>query len=353
MYLTVLQSTGAGAKFVTWVSEPILDHFWKFIYLAWLIGLWLGPAYLLGRAVTIGMEGTWLRLAIPLTVFWLAYPISQLSSLSGPTIWLPLHPDVLGRLAQKPGVVVGFLALSAGALAGLGLGFRLAFFTPGLHWLPIGSFIFVTCALIYARLLGRLAFVLAYTKSIFKRKKKKEEDESRKVFEPPKEMPEVTQPSELPPIKTFNDDLLTGYDLSDDDKPRKRVIAEVVQEDDPKLDPPPKRPSRKTGGTHVDKSRQWTDDDEDATPYGVGELEPIMQDEAAPSVVIKPTASEMKLLDRGDAPKRPKKAWTAEVWAFLGQSETIAAIGLLTVLCSIVGGMIRIARAFNPVAGES
>jgi hypothetical protein len=31
-YLTVLESTGAGAKEVTWISEPITDNFWKLEY---------------------------------------------------------------------------------------------------------------------------------------------------------------------------------------------------------------------------------------------------------------------------------------------------------------------------------
>ena len=123
-YLTAMQSTGSGSRDVVWVSEPILDHFWKVFYLAWLIGLWLGPAYLIGQAYTAGSDSAWLRLAVPLAVFWLCYPVSQLSSLGGSTIWLPLHPDVFGRLAQKPGVVLGFFALSAAVLAVFGVAFK-------------------------------------------------------------------------------------------------------------------------------------------------------------------------------------------------------------------------------------
>ncbi len=344
-YLTVMQSTGSGAKLITWVHDPILDHFWKVFYLAWLIGLWLGPAYLIGRAVTSGMESSWLRLAIPLCVFWIAYPVSQLSSLSGPTIWLPLHPDVFNRLAQKSSVVLGFLALSAGALAGLGLGYHLAFFQSGLLWLPIGSIVFVTSALIYARLLGRLAFVLAFTKSFMKRKKKRDPDESKTANEQPAEEQEITQTSELPPIETRLDGPVTGYDFAIEDEPLEVQPLAASQ------DPPPRQPSRKTGGTSIDKSRQWTDEDEDATPYDVGEME-LMAEEARPSVVIQPSAAEMKLISRDDVPKRPKRAWTPEVWAFLGQPETIASIGMLSLMCSAVGGMIRICRAFNPVGGE-
>src|SRR5437868_9429259 len=69
-YLTAVQSTGSGARDVVWISEPIVDHFWKVFYLAWLIGLWLGPAYFIGRAWTAGSENGWLRLAVPLAVMW-------------------------------------------------------------------------------------------------------------------------------------------------------------------------------------------------------------------------------------------------------------------------------------------
>ena len=60
-YLTVLQSTGSGSKEVVWVSEPILDNFWKVFYLAWLIGLWFGPAWLLSRKLAADTDAVWLR----------------------------------------------------------------------------------------------------------------------------------------------------------------------------------------------------------------------------------------------------------------------------------------------------
>ncbi|HEV3386295.1 MAG TPA: hypothetical protein VG097_15850, partial [Gemmata sp.] len=65
-FLTIMESTGVGAKEVTWFSEPILDNAWKLAYMSWLVGLWLGPAYFIGRAVTAGMDSVWWKLAIPL-----------------------------------------------------------------------------------------------------------------------------------------------------------------------------------------------------------------------------------------------------------------------------------------------
>lgn len=365
-YLMLLQGTGAGAKRVTWESEPILDSFWKVFYLAWLIGLWLGPAWLLGRAFTAGSSAVWPKYAVPLAVFWLCYPVSQLSSLSGPSIWLPLHPDVFGRLVRRPGVVLGFLGLSGLALAGIGLGFYWTFRADGLHWLAIGSVVFVAFGLLYARLLGRLAFVLVFTRSILSRRKKKRPaaDEvgsvGTKAGEPDtpaeaeprgEEVTNFTQPSDLPPILTPDEGPLSGYDVKFDNAPRKRrkrVVAEVVNDGadvHPTADAERSEPAPRARPRHAD-------DDEDDTPYGVNEAE-VPPEERAPESLVKPPAEEMRLLNRDDAPKPPKRVWTADVFAFLGQPETVTVVLLLSVLCAVAGGMVRIACHFNPVGDAS
>ncbi|MCI0705042.1 MAG: hypothetical protein L0241_28615, partial [Planctomycetia bacterium] len=166
-YLTVLESTGAGAKEVTWISEPILDNFWKVFYLGWLIGLWLGPAYFIGRAFASGADAGWLKLGVPLLFLWALYPISQLSSLSASSVWIPIHPDVFARLAQKPAVTLGFFALSLPVFALFGVAFQWSFLTKGeWHLLFVGIPLLVVSVLFYARLLGRLAFGLMFTKSL-------------------------------------------------------------------------------------------------------------------------------------------------------------------------------------------
>jgi hypothetical protein len=362
-FMTAVQSTGSGAKDVVWMSEPILDHFWKVFYLAWLIGLWLGPAYLIGRAYTAGSESAWLKLAVPLAVFWLCYPVSQLSSLSGSTIWIPLHPDVFARLAQKPGVVLGFYLLSAAVLAVFGVAFKWVFLTAGQYELLLaGTPLLIAAGLAYGRLIGRLAFVLAFTKPLMERRKKRKPDGD----EPPKDdrpaarrtddeeeppLPErFRQPSELPPIQTPDEGPLTGYDLKMDDEPPapkkpRRVRAEAV-EAEPAEDRP--RPAAKP---KPERPRRRADDDEDTTPYGVNapEVEP---EERAPPEVVKPSAAEMRLLSRDGAAKPPKEAWSARLFLFLVQPETLSVIAVLSLMCGLVGLMVRIARAFNPVAGS-
>jgi hypothetical protein len=336
-YLTVVQSAGSGAREVVWLSEPILDHFWKVFYLAMLLGLWFGPAYFIGRAATVGDPNPWVRLAVPLAVLWLCYPVSQLSSLGGPTIWLPLDPGTFSRLARKPGVVLGFYLITAPVLAVFGVGFKWAFQTAGqFELLMIGVPLVVLSGLVYGTLIGRLAFALRFTRPLFAGKKRKQRDADEAA------------PLPTPPVAA--DAPLTGFDLRDDDepaRPRKRVRAVAADEDEPRPKPPaPKRPPK----PGLEKTRTWTDEDDDATPYGVG-VPVVEPEQVAPKEVVKPTESELRLYSREGAPKPPKVVWAPEVLSFLGQSSTWSVVVILSGMGLAFGVMIRIARAFNPVAG--
>ncbi|MBN9517257.1 hypothetical protein J0H58_01865 [bacterium] len=338
-YLTVMQSTAAGAKQVVWGDEPILDGFWKVFYLLWLAGLWAGPAVLASRVA--GATGLTSYL-VPLALVWLCYPVSQLSSLCGTSVWIPLHPAVFDRLSQKPGVALGFFVLSVVPLAMVGLGFYGVFRATGMPWLVGGCLLLVFGLYGYARLLGRLAFALMFTKSRFARRKKKDErDELPPLQTPPPADPVAEeegfrQPSDLPPIETPDEGPLTGYDvkfLDDKPKPKKKRVRAEVATDEPA---PRRRP----------------DPDDDDTPYDVNlpEGDPLPE-ERLPESVVKPRDDEMKLLDRSDAPRKPKVVWSAEVLTFLAQQETYANGLLLSLIGLGFGGMVRICREFNPAAG--
>ena len=70
-----------------------------------------------------------------------------------------------------------------------------------------------------------------------------------------------------------------------------------------------------------------------------------------PKEVVKPTAEEVGLLKRDDAPKKPRRVWGWELLAFLGQPGTVSAIVIASGMCLMVGAMVRIARAYNPASG--
>jgi hypothetical protein len=360
-YLTVMQSTGAGARDVEWVSEPFVDNFGKVFYLGWLFGLWAGPAYFIGLAVAPD-DGS-VRMLVAVAFLWVMYPISQLSSLSASTYWLPLHPDVFVRLAQKPGVVLGFLVWSGLTLAVFGVALRWSFGTKGQsELLFVGAPLLVASGLVYARLVGRLAFALTYTKSLFgnkKEKKPKPDDPPPAPHPEPRPAPkrmldaavepdvelidEVEESPEPPPIQTPEGEV-SGYGVFFDDdpppKPKKRVVAEV--NDDP---PPPRKKDRKRPAS--EPSRAWTEDDEDANPYGVKEAVPTPEPAKA-TTVIKPSPVEMRLMAKDDSPKPPKETWHPQLLQFLVQPTTLPVVGLLVVLCLLAGFFVRLARDFDP-----
>jgi hypothetical protein len=353
-YLTVVQSTGAGAKEVAWPAEPILDQFWKVFYLAWLIGLWLGPAWLLAAATTTANDPRWVRFAIPLAVFWIFYPVSQLSSLGGPTIWLPLHPGVIERLVRKAAVLPGFFLLSGVVLTVFGLAFYLTFFAAGIVSLVAGSILLVVSGLLYGQLVGRLAFAIVFTKSTLgklgKRKKNRrrqeEQDRPRESASTEDGEPdgEFIQPASLPPIETPDEGPLTGYDVvveTATPPARRRVVAEVVRDEPgdaiPFLDVP---------APAIDPDRSEPEEDEDR-PYDVDEPE-VPPGERAPPEVVQPSEMEMKLLARDDVVRPPKQVWSPDLAAFLVQPGTISVVLMLSAMCFAVGGMVRIAREFDP-----
>jgi hypothetical protein len=361
-YLTVLEGTAAGAKHLTWFSESIIDNFGKPFYLAWLLCLWLGPAYVIGRSLAAKAGAPWLALVVPVFVAWALYPVSQLSSLAASSVWIPLHPQIFARLIQKPAAVAGFYLFTLPLFALAGLAFKWAFLTAGeWHLLFAGVPLLVFAMFLYARLLGRLAFALTFTRDLLKQRKKKKPKPERPAraadedeAEPADGPPAALQPSELPPINTPEGEL-AGYNVlisGDPPAPKKRVRAEFAEEDAPepvmKLQdeppPPPKRPPSR------DPSRVWTDDDEDATPYSATRAEAVPEEYAA-TKVVKPSAEEMELLSDSSKPRPPKAVWNAEVFAFLAQPGTISAMLVLCALVTLAGAAVRAARMFNPVAG--
>lgn len=368
-FLTVLESTATGAKSVTWIQESIPEKFWKPFYLGGLLVLWLGPAYVIGRALAGRFGEPQLTFVLPLVVAWLLYPVSQLSSLAARSVWVPLHPQVFARLAQRPGTALGFFLLSLPVFALGGIAFRWAFMTKD-EWPRLFMCVplFGLALFVYARLLGRLAFALVFTRDLFKKRRKKKEPEARapvareRTPEDDAEPAVYVQPSELPPINT-PDGELAGYNvlMADDEppKPKKRVVAQLADdEDEPEPAAPPPPPS---------KARPW--DDEETTAYGLTEPEPAPapapkpeprrkrqskderakdanDDDLAPAV-----KEELALLQRDDMRKAPTRVWSADLFAFFGQPETFGALAVFTTLGVLAGVLVRVARTFNPVDG--
>ncbi len=337
-YLTVLQSTGAGAKGVVWTRESVPENFWKPFYVGGLVILWLGPALILGRAAGGGLASQ----ALSMLLFGLAFPVSQLSSLSGPSIWIPLWPDVFLRLARRPALTAGFYGLSAVALVVGGLATRWTFSTASLPLLFVGAPLLVVSILVYARLLGRLAFVLSFPPANRGRRKTKP-DRLNAVASPTGE----PQTLDAPAAEMLPDDVIE-VDVIDEEPPSPPLVL-LPTPPEPAEDDPVRAATERRRQSY-DRSRRWDDEDDDRTPY-VAHVPEVKPEERVPKQLLVPRAEDVRLLSKADVPRRPRRAWPPILLAFLCQTDALKAAVWLTMLCVTLGGFVRLVKAFDPTAG--
>ena len=161
-FLAILESTAAGRDEVDWgledsYYEAILDE----LTLAWLAGTWLLPLIALIQLFAPEMWRT-----NPLAILllggldvWLFFPICLLSAYSAGSAFVIFRKEVFAVLARAARFTVRFyLATLLVVAAGVGLWVPALGGYPGL--VPVAAGVGAACSLIYARLLGRLAWVL-------------------------------------------------------------------------------------------------------------------------------------------------------------------------------------------------
>jgi hypothetical protein len=162
-YLVVVQETSAGLDQVVWADEPIHDRLGRSFHVIVLVLLWLAPAGILTRA----LRHQWLAdqsglrfilLAVP--GLWLLFPLGMLSSLAGPSPWIPVRGTVLRGLVRIFPAVLGFYFFTALLVAGAAGLWYLALFRYGLVLVPVASAVGAAVFLIHARLLGRIGWLL-------------------------------------------------------------------------------------------------------------------------------------------------------------------------------------------------
>lgn len=157
-FLVVVQDTAAGSDEVHWPDEPFLDWVAHCFYLGWIGGTWLAP---------VGLALHWLEAPVPTVAAvaagaaWLFLPVGLLSSLGAGSGWVVFRPGLLWQMLRRPIRVLWFYVLTAvvllpaAALAGFSLWHELGW------WLLVPAAATVAAVwLIYARLLGRLAWLL-------------------------------------------------------------------------------------------------------------------------------------------------------------------------------------------------
>jgi hypothetical protein len=125
------------------------------------------------RSQAAGPEVTLALLCIGAVLVWLMFPISLLSSLSGSSRLFLLRGAVVRQLARIPGAMFSFYVVSALMLA---IWLALVYCAMVERWwaaLPFAAIAGPVALLIYARLLGRISWMLGELRPI-KRKTPKE-----------------------------------------------------------------------------------------------------------------------------------------------------------------------------------
>lgn len=347
-YLTILESTAAGGREVTWLPETFLEFCWKAGYIAWLLSLCYAPAYILSRLLT--SEACW-RLVLLAVLLGVAYPISQLSSLSASSPWYPLQVGTLQRLMRRPLLPLGFYLSSLPILGLLALSLYGAFW--GSVMLPLRlacAFVAVLSLFLYARLLGRLAYVLQLVEPLIRRRRRRRK--KRTVVDLPaaataavRNAPAPPRLVDLPPLQTPLDGTISGYELQVDEPTptaRRQTSTEAIEA--PDESPPIPRQGRPL-------RRARLPDPEDDVPYLVqaAEVEP---GRLAPPELLRPTDEERRFHLRQQLSEADRRLWNADFLVFLMQPRTLSAWSISSGLACVLVLLVQLARAFYPGAGD-
>jgi hypothetical protein len=161
--LVIVQETGLGQDEVVWPNEPIQDWLGHAVQFIELLGIWVAPAALAARL----LRHVWLPDDTALRVLllagpglWLFFPIGLLSSLSAESRWVPFRWAIFVRFLRVAPAAFVFYLVTAILLGAAVLPWYYGLFGGRLELLPVAAGISGAVLFIYARLLGRLAWII-------------------------------------------------------------------------------------------------------------------------------------------------------------------------------------------------
>jgi hypothetical protein len=161
--LVVVQETGVGQDEVSWPNEPYVDWLGHAVLFIELLGIWVAPAALAARMLRhtwLPEEGFLRVLLLAGPGLWLFFPIGLLSSLSAESRWVPFRWAILVRFVRVAPAALIFYFLTGLMLGGTAALWYYALFGGKGVLLPVAAAVSGAVILIYARLLGRLAWLI-------------------------------------------------------------------------------------------------------------------------------------------------------------------------------------------------
>jgi hypothetical protein len=161
--LVVVQETGLGYDEITWPNETYHDWLGHSVLFIELLGIWLAPAALaarLLREVWLPDQGLLRILLLAGPGLWLFFPIGLLSSLSAQSRWVPFRWTIFVNFLRIAPSALGFYILTA-ILLGIAVApWYYAMVVRQAVLLPVAGAVSGAVILIYARLLGRVAWLI-------------------------------------------------------------------------------------------------------------------------------------------------------------------------------------------------
>jgi hypothetical protein len=160
-FLDAVHETANGHESPRWPENSFVERILKFVHLLVVTVCCLVPLAFLAVPLAGLLRGGvfgWVLLLLPLPFL---FPLFLLSSLANHSPMLVVHGKVLLYLLRRP-KVTGLMALVAVVL--LLLAVLLGYLTIARrNWMlvPLAGFAWASCELIYGRLLGRVAWLIA------------------------------------------------------------------------------------------------------------------------------------------------------------------------------------------------
>ncbi|MGH9676654.1 MAG: hypothetical protein ACRD36_06090, partial [Candidatus Acidiferrum sp.] len=166
--LTVVSDTAAGTDEVRWPGELMIDWLGQSLRLFGMVAIILVPAGILVRALAESYpsqhKGFWI-LALIMSWLWLVFPIALLSSMSASSLFVVFRPAIARDLLRIFPRALLFYILSAIGLCAFALSWFAVLLGGQALLIPLAALLSSWLILVYARLLGRLGWVIAQTKS--------------------------------------------------------------------------------------------------------------------------------------------------------------------------------------------
>lgn len=160
--LEVIQQTAGGNDEFRPPDTTLGEKLVEFLYLVWITVLAATLPAVAGVAVERVTQVPFIGYDVALLLFIIVFPQLLLGSLVNDSAFMLLSGDVMAGLLKRPLVLLGFTLASVlvlgvplvlGVVTVLGLNYFLA---------PIAGYVCAASLLIYARLLGRVGWVLTY-----------------------------------------------------------------------------------------------------------------------------------------------------------------------------------------------